>query len=181
MSTIVQRAVLLAISLIVCAGCGSGNYTHQIDVQLEPDTAETSITNFAISVSRDRNDQRIFQIPESNRTVHLTNESNSASWVWQSRPAYVVFDLFIPSVTTNGEFCFRFEQTSLLPWRGLKQGQIDIQPRYFDFSRPHGWQLLPTIHTEVMPSKLGGYHITLHLPIKALRDGMTAEFVPYNP
>jgi len=173
--------VLLAISLIVCIGCGSGNYTHQIDVQLEPESTDMSVTNFAMSASRDRNDIRIFQIPDSNGMVHLTNESNSALWEWQSRPGFVVFTLFIPGVTTNGEFCFNFDQTSWLPWRGLKRGAIDVTPRYFQFDREHGERTLPTIHTEVEPSALGGYHITLHLPVKALRDGMAAEFVPYNP
>jgi hypothetical protein len=173
--------MLLAISLIVCTGCGSAFFTHEIDVQLEQESAGTSATNLTMSMSRDRNNERVFQLPDNNGMVHFTNNDLATTWVWESRPGYVVFDLFIPSVSTNGEFIFHFDQTSWLPWRGLKRGAIDIKPEYSEFGREHGWRNLQTIHTEVTPSALGGYHITLHLPVKALLDGTNAEFVPYNP
>lgn len=181
----VLRLVILVASLIVCAGCGSAFYSHEIDVVVEPEPGGMPATGFKVGKTdlfrREDIGKLQLQSVDSNGLVRFDHRELSVLWVWQRRPAYVSFGLFIPSVSTNGYFWIRFDEASMLPWRGLKQGKVDIRPRYFEFDRSKGWRTLPVVHTDVMPSTLGGYHIELHLPIRALRDGMAAEFVPYEP
>lgn len=182
MKTMTRRLVLLAASLIVCAGCGSAFYSHEIDVVVEPEPGGLPVTDFKVGIGGLKDISKIqLRSADSNGLVRLENRELSVLWAWQKRPPDVSFGLFIPSVSTNGYFHIRFDQASLLPWRGLKQGKGDLRPRYLEFDGPSGWRTLPSIRTEVQPSKLGGYHLKLHLPIRTLRDGMAAEFVHYNP
>jgi hypothetical protein len=186
MKTRTVCSVILVAALIVCAGCGSGVYSHDIDVVFEPVPGGMAMTDFKVGlaggITRESSGKLKLHSADSNGVVHLDYQENSASWVWQKRPAYVVFELYVPNVSTNGCFCFNFDDASLVPSRGLKRGKIDVRPRYFEFDRwNEGWRIVPTVHTDVMPSVKGGYYITLHLPIQALQDSVDAELIPYKP
>lgn len=185
MKKIFQHLLILLAGLLVCAGCGSKHFSHEIAVVLEPGTDEKPVAGFKIGIGggfhRESTSDIKLHSADSNGIVYLDHRVLETLWAWQKRPPYNSFALYIPDVSTNGYFHFRFDETSIVPTRGLKRGKIKIQPRFFEFDRPDGaGRLVPTISTEVMPSTNGGYHIKLHLPIQVLRDGTAAKIVPYG-
>ena len=186
MKTITMRLVILVACLTTCAGCGTRTDTHRIDVVLEPEPGGLPVTNFQVGIAgnivRESSSKIQLQSPNSNCVVQFDYKDQATSFAWQKRSPYVSFALYVPAVSTNGQFCFSFADVSKLPTRGLKQGKVDIRPMYIEFDRwDQGLRMLPVIHTEVKPAAKGGYHITLHLPIRALRDGLAAEFVTSVP
>lgn len=177
--------LLLASCLTVCAGCGSGHFDHEIDVVLEPETNGLPVTECKVAktpslLKREGISQLQLRSPDTNGLIHFEHGELSVLWVWQSRPSYISFGFYVPEVSTNGYFWFTFSENSRLPWRGLKRGNVDVQPRYFEFDRPNGWHNVPAVSAKVKTSPRGGYLFELHLPEHTLREGVASEFVPYE-
>lgn len=180
-------ARVMLLTSVICAGCGTGLYWHDIDLKFDADTVGTPTSAFKVGLiqsmmSRERIRGMPMYSPNSNGVVRIAHRSTSGAWVWQRRPAYLSFELFIPSVSTNGYFRFFFDETSRLPWRGLKRGTVPVRANYSDFDTKYkGRRPFPSLRAKVTPSANGGYHVEMSLPARSLRAAMASDFVPYKP
>jgi hypothetical protein len=170
----IQHLVILGACLIVCAGCGSGFWDHEIDVAVEPEPGGIPGTAFRVGISgtfiqKEDIGKIQLQSTDSNGVVRIVYHAMSTAFVWQKRPPCLDFNLYIPNVSTNGYFHFYFEGC----------GKGNVRASYKEFTRHNGDRPLPNIRSEVRSSARGGYHVKLNLLIRALRDSMAAEFVPY--
>ncbi len=174
-------------SLMVCTGCGTGVYWHEIDLTVLSEPGGHPVTTFKTGICeeglrKEAADEIQMHSADSNGVIRITHRSTQSSWVWQQRPAYHSFDLFIPDVSTNGYFYFSLDEASRLPWRGLRRGTVTVRSNYKEFDTWYkGSRALPALSAEVMPSTSGGYHVKMALPIRSLRAAAAAELVPYQP
>lgn len=182
----VRRLPILLIGVLLCAGCGTGYYSHEIDLVVEPETTGAAIAGLkagVISSYPDREEAGRVKVVsvDNSGVIHLVHNATSSSWVWQQRPSLLMFDLFVPSVSTNGYFNFCIREASKLPWRGLRRGLVSVQGTYYEFdTRIRGNRPLQPLRAEIMASSSGGYHVKMNLSSGVLRAALNAGLVPYR-
>lgn len=179
MISINWRLVTSLASLMVCAGCGTAFYWHEIDVTWSSTAAGRTIASPSLAIGEvisTREDAARMQLnhTDSNGVIRIEHQSTSGIWVWEKRPAQLHFNLYIPDVSTNGYFCFYFR-------KGMK-GMVPVDVIYRDFDTWHkGNRPLPALSAQVMPSARGGYHVKMNLAIETFQAGVTGKFVPNQP
>ncbi len=164
---------------LICVGCGTGVYWHEIDVTWSSTGAGRTIASPSLAISEvisKREDVARMQLnhADSNGVIRIEHRSTSGIWIWEQRPAQLHFNLYIPDVSTNGYFYFAFRD-------GVK-GMVPVGVTYEDFDTWHkGNRPLPPLSAQVMPSARGGYHVKMNLAMETFQAGVTGEFVPRQP
>lgn len=169
------KRLLAIVSCLACAGCGSAFFNHEIDLIFEGWPRDLPPEARAIAIGPIyHNDRSEFGVPshfpDSNACIRINQRDQSCTWLWEQRPHYYEFNLYIPAASTNGFYGVRFSETSKLPWRGLKTGSVPVTVCYYDFTTWHKTRVPVAFPpADVSPIEGSGFRFMLHVPATMAR------------